>query len=74
MEHPYKLGKKQWKLIREIQEQGYTNSEFADEIDITPNGLYNILTGRSRPSIDMAYEIAKKLNRSIEYLFFERAL
>lgn len=58
-------------IIRELDKKGISYRDFAEIIGLSYGGAYKIIMGMVKPSIGVAYRIAKLLGRSIEYLFFE---
>ncbi len=57
-------------LIMARKEAGLTQDELAEKVQISRAMLSNIERGYTLPSLPVAYRIAKVLNCSIEYLFF----
>jgi putative transcriptional regulator len=55
------------KLIREgLNISGY---ELAKKVNITPQTIYMIESGKRNPSLSLAKEISKILNKNIEEIF-----
>lgn len=59
------------RLIQEISFNGYTNKEFAAQLEISINTLNMYLYRNSIPSADLAVKMARVLGTTTEYLFSE---
>jgi len=65
------LGKR---IKNEIKASGYTQAEFASQLEITPSRLSNYITGARMPDVFTLYRIAEKLQVPLEYLYGDKAL
>ena len=54
-------------LLEEVEERELLKKELAKELDILPNNLSQIFTGKRNISVNLALKLEKVLNISAEY-------
>lgn len=55
---------KEWR-----EDRGYTQKELAVELEVTRQTIINIERGRYNPSLELAFEIARHFECTIEDIF-----
>lgn len=56
-------------ILQLRKEQGITQQELADAVAVTRQTIISLENGKYNPSINLAYKIAKKFDRTIEDVF-----
>ena len=51
------------------KERGITQQELADTVSVTRQTIISLENGKYNPSINLAYKIAKKFDKTIEEVF-----
>lgn len=54
-----------------IDEAGYKKKYIAKELNVSPTQLSNWISGRSYPTIEKAFKLAKLLNKKVDDLYEE---
>lgn len=60
-----------FKLKAKRVERGILQKDFAKELGVTPQYIYNIENGKAEPRRDLMIKIAKILDTTVAELFFD---
>ncbi|RLA65454.1 MAG: hypothetical protein DRQ88_09240 [Epsilonproteobacteria bacterium] len=61
------------KLIKYLKREGLSRFSFAVKVGVTPSAIHNIVTGKSTPSLMLAFRIEEETDGEISAEYFYKA-